>query len=136
MRVEPVDHLLQQIAPDLRYTRGGVEVCEMSLRESKVTVKAVEENLERVLQRLKMMLSRGISFRPHSCFGFEPEVATVSVASRKTTDLELVLKSRSRGQASTRAEAASTSPAHGNAIRSALEETGASWIKNFGKSEK
>ena len=67
---------------------------------------------------------------------FEPEVATVSVASKKTTDLELVLKSRNRGQVSTRTEAASTSPAHGNAIRSALEETGASWIKNFSKSEK
>jgi Carboxypeptidase regulatory-like domain len=67
---------------------------------------------------------------------FEPEIATVSVASKQTTDLELVLKSRSRAQASTRAEAASTFPVHGNAIRSALEETGASWIKNFGKSEK
>ena len=67
---------------------------------------------------------------------FEPEVATVSVASKKTTDLELVLKSRRRTQVSTRAEAASISPAHGNTIRSALEETGASWIKNLGKSEK
>src|SRR5207244_7565635 len=67
---------------------------------------------------------------------FEPEVATVSVTSKKTTDLELVLISRSRAQVSTRADAASTFPAHGNAIRSALEETGASWIKNFGKSEK
>ena len=67
---------------------------------------------------------------------FEPEVATVSVTSKKTTDLEVVLKSRSRAQVSTRAEAASTFPAHGNAIRSALEDTGASWIKNFGKSEK
>src|SRR4029077_11340653 len=76
-RVEPLDHLLQQIAPDLRDTRGGVEVGEMSLRESKVTVEAVEQNLERVLQCLEMMLSRGISFRPHSCFGFEPEVAEI-----------------------------------------------------------
>ena len=67
---------------------------------------------------------------------FEPEVATVSVTSKKTTDLELVLISRSRAQASTRAQATSTSPPHRDAIRSALEETGASWIKNFGKSEK
>ena len=67
---------------------------------------------------------------------FEPEVATVSVTSKKTTDLELILISRSRAQASTRAQAASTFPAHRDAIRSALEETGASWIKNFGKSEK
>ena len=67
---------------------------------------------------------------------FEPEVATVSVTSKKTTDVELVLISRSRAQASTRAQASSTSPAPRDAIRSALEETGASWIKNFGKSEK
>ena len=33
---------------------------------------------------------------------FEPEVATVSVTSKKTTDVELVLISRSRAQASTR----------------------------------
>src|SRR5262249_18726117 len=76
-RVEPVDHLLQQIAPDLGDTRGGLEVCEMSLRESKVTVEAVEQNLERVLQRLEMMLSRGISFRSHSCFCFQAEVAEI-----------------------------------------------------------
>jgi hypothetical protein len=67
---------------------------------------------------------------------FEPEVATVSVTSKKTTDLELVLRSRSRAQISTKAQAVNTSPAHGDAIRSALEETGAAWIKNFSKSEK
>jgi hypothetical protein len=49
----------------------------MSLRESKVTVEAVEQNLEGVLQRVEVILSRGISFRPHSCFGFEPEVAQI-----------------------------------------------------------
>ena len=33
--VKPIDHLLQQVAPDLRDTRGGVEIGEMSLRESR-----------------------------------------------------------------------------------------------------
>ena len=66
---------------------------------------------------------------------FEPEVATVSVASKKTTDLELVI-SRSRAQVSTRAQAASSPSSHAGAIRSALEETGASWIKNLAKSDK
>src|SRR5439155_25771061 len=75
--VEPLDHLLQQIATDLGDTRCGVEIGEMSLRESKVTVEAIEQNLERVLQRLKMMLSRGMSFRTHSCFCFKPEVAEI-----------------------------------------------------------
>jgi hypothetical protein len=79
--------------------------------------------------------------------GFEPQVATVNVASKKTTDLELVLRVRSRAQAPTNPPAASTSQtqgntspqaastpqAEGNAIRSALEETGAAWIKSLGK---
>jgi hypothetical protein len=67
---------------------------------------------------------------------FEPQVAKVSVASKKTTDLELVLRSRSRPQAvtahaPTNPQPASISPPQGNAIRSALEEAGASWIKSF-----
>ena len=67
---------------------------------------------------------------------FEPQVAKVSVASKKTTDLELVLRFRSRAQAPTSPQAASTSQAQGTAIRSALEETGAAWIKNLGKPER
>ena len=91
--------------------------------------------------------------------GFEPQVATVSVASKKTTDLELVL-SRSWTQApptpqaaaspqappSSQAEASPQTPpsphataspqAEGNALRSALEEVGASWIKSLEKSRK
>lgn len=65
--------------------------------------------------------------------GFEPQVATVSVASKKTTDLELVLRFRSRAQAPTSSQASANPQAAGNPIRSALEETGASWIKSFGK---
>jgi hypothetical protein len=65
---------------------------------------------------------------------FEPQVAKVNVASKKTTDLELVLRLRSRAQAPPSPQAASTSQVQGNAIRSALEETGAAWIKNLGKS--
>ena len=64
---------------------------------------------------------------------FEPQVAKVSVASKKTTDLELVLRFRSRAQAAKSPQAVSTSQAQGNAIRSALEETGAAWIKNLSK---
>jgi Carboxypeptidase regulatory-like domain len=71
--------------------------------------------------------------------GFEPQVATVSVASKKTSDLELVLRSRSRIQAAANPQVpaspqAVTSPQpQGSAIRSALEETGASLIKSFAK---
>jgi len=92
--------------------------------------------------------------------GFEPQVATVSVASKKTTDLELVLRSRISTQAppspkaaaspqarpSSQAAASSQAPpsphatanpqGEGNALRSALEEVGASWIKSLEKSRK
>jgi hypothetical protein len=78
---------------------------------------------------------------------FEPQIAKVSVASKKTTDLELVLRFRTRAHAPPSPQAASTPQAQGNAspqaasipqaegsaIRSALEETGAAWIKSLGK---
>jgi hypothetical protein len=78
---------------------------------------------------------------------FEPQIAKVSVASKKTTDLELVLRFRTRAQAPPSPQAVSTPqaqgnaspqaanipPAEGNAIRSALEETGAAWIRSLGK---
>src|SRR6266436_407402 len=54
---------------------------------------------------------------------FEPQVAKVNVASKKTTDLELVLRLRSRAQAPPSPQAASTSQVQNNAIRSTLEET-------------
>ena len=64
---------------------------------------------------------------------FEPQVAKVSVVSKETTDLEMVLTSRSRAQTVMSSKAANTSPAQGSAIRSALEETGAAWIKTLSK---
>ena len=62
---------------------------------------------------------------------FEPQVTTVSVVSKKTTDLELLLRSRSRTQASTSPQAVRPSLTQGDPIRSALEETGASFIKSL-----
>ena len=72
---------------------------------------------------------------------FEPQTAKVSIASKKTTDLDLVLRSRPRPQAAnTRFDSRPAEPApqpkaisqpEGSAIRSALEETGAAWIKNL-----
>lgn len=63
---------------------------------------------------------------------FEPQVAKVNIASKKTTDLDLVLRSRSRAQAPNSSQPRADSQPEGNAIRSALEETGAAWIKNLG----
>jgi hypothetical protein len=65
--------------------------------------------------------------------GFEPQAATVSVASKKTTDVELVLTSRSRSQPQASPQTVAVPQAEGRAIRSALEETGASWIRSFSK---
>ena len=67
---------------------------------------------------------------------FEPQTAKVSIASKKTTDLDLVLRSRPRAQVSNSAQPTTPQPRaisqpEGSAIRSALEETGAAWIKNL-----
>jgi hypothetical protein len=69
---------------------------------------------------------------------FEPQTAKVSIASKKTTDLDLVLKSRPHAQApkspqphSLQPQPRAISQPEGSAIRSALEETGAAWIKNL-----
>jgi uncharacterized membrane protein len=64
---------------------------------------------------------------------FEPQVAKVSVASKETTDLELILTSRNRAQPVTSPQAVNTYQPQSSAIRSALEETGAAWIKNLSK---
>lgn len=75
---------------------------------------------------------------------FEPQTAKVSIASKKTTDLDLVLRSRPRAQvpnspqpaAISNPQSAAISQPDGSAIRSALEETGAAWIKNLGNSRR
>ena len=68
---------------------------------------------------------------------FEPQSAKVSIASKKTTDLDLVLRSRPRAQVPNSPQLNSPqtraiSQPEGSAIRSALEETGAAWIRNLG----
>ena len=72
---------------------------------------------------------------------FEPQVAKVSIASKKTTDLALVLKSRPRAPVSNSAHPNTPQPRpvsqpEGSAIRSALEEIGAAWIKNLSNAGK
>ena len=59
--VQPLDHLLQQVAADLGDARGGIEIGEVSLRETEVAVEAVDQNLEGVLQRVEMLLLRRAS---------------------------------------------------------------------------
>src|SRR4030095_15089346 len=60
----------------------------MTLRNPQVTIEAVDQNLERVLQRLKVMLLLRIFRRSHLCFGFEPERA--QVGEQMAEDLQLV----------------------------------------------
>jgi carboxypeptidase family protein len=64
----------------------------------------------------------------------EPQVAVVNVTSKNTTDLDLILKNPRHVQAATIPHAASTSLTQGNTIRSALEETGAAWVKSLANS--
>src|SRR4029077_17870660 len=66
----------------------------MSLRESEIAVKAVDQNFECVLKRMKIALSRRIvRCGTHACFRFEPERAQGSQQMPEN------LKSISRGKA-------------------------------------
>ena len=44
----------EQVTPNLGDTGGGFEVGEVPLRETEVAVKAVDQNFEGVLQRMKI----------------------------------------------------------------------------------
>ena len=52
--LQPLDHLLEQIAPDLGDARGGFEIGKVALRKAEVAVKAVDQNLESVLQGVEV----------------------------------------------------------------------------------
>ena len=77
LRVEPVDHLFQQVAPDLGDTGRGVEVGKISLRETEVSVKAVDQNLERVLERVEIPLLLWLFRRAHLRLRLQPELAEI-----------------------------------------------------------
>jgi hypothetical protein len=109
-------------------SRAHVEL----LTSQNVLVGASETNRDG--RYLKKDLEPGNYILKVSRGGFEPHVATVSVASKKTTDLELTLRSRSRIQATAASQPVASPQVQGGAIRSALEETGASWIRSLGKS--
>src|SRR5437667_12511043 len=66
----------------------------MSLGKAEVAVKAVDQNFECVLKRMKIALSRRITrCRAHACFRFESEIAQISQQMPEN------LKSISRGKA-------------------------------------
>ena len=90
-RVQPVDHLLQQLAPDLGDARGRVEIGEVSLRETEVAVETVDQNLEGVLERMEVMPPLTIAFfirRLHLGLRFEPEGA--EIGQQMPEDLQLI----------------------------------------------
>ncbi len=70
-------------------------------------------------------LESGGYFLKTSKAGFEPQGISLQVSPNKTTRLEIVLRKNVDGP---KAEA-------GSPLRSALEETGASWIKSLGKAK-
>ena len=89
--VQPCDHFLQQIAPDLRHARGRIEIGKMSLSESQIAVETVDQNLEGILERLEVMplLAIFFSFRQlHLSFRFETK--RPEVGQQVTKNLELV----------------------------------------------
>ena len=86
--IQPVDHLFQQIAPDLRDARGGVEIGKVSLGKTEVAVVTVDQNLECVLQGMKMPLLLWLWRGAHLRFRFETKRAQISQQMAK--DLQLV----------------------------------------------
>ena len=68
--------------------RSSIEIGEMSLGESKIAVETVQQNFERILQRLKMMLLGGILFRSHFRLCFQSEGAEIS--EQMSEDLQLI----------------------------------------------
>jgi hypothetical protein len=114
--------------------QGGAPVARahVELLTSENVLLGISET-DRAGRYIKKDLDAGSYTLKVSRAAFEPQVAKVSVASKKTTDLDLVLRSRSRAQATTSPQAANTSQVQGSAIRSALEETGAAWIKNLSR---
>ncbi len=70
-------------------------------------------------------LEAGGYFLKASKAGFEPQGISLQVSANKTTRLEIVLRKNIDG-----GKAEADSP-----LRSALEETGASWIKSLGKAK-
>ena len=57
VRIQPVDHFFEQVPANLCDSGRSFEISEMSLRETKVAVKAVDQDFERVLERVKILLT-------------------------------------------------------------------------------
>ena len=86
--VEPVDHLLQEVAADLGDARGGVEIGEVALREAEVAVEAVDEDLEGVLEGVEVLLLGAIARSAHGGFCFQAKLP--QIGQEAAEDLELV----------------------------------------------
>ena len=89
MRFQPLDHLLEQIASDLGHPRGGFEIGKVSLRETEVAVEAVDQNLEGVLQGMKVAPLRCVLGVAHIALRLESKGAQVGEEMAK--DLELIV---------------------------------------------
>src|SRR5207248_772719 len=76
-RLQPIDHLLQKLAPNLGDSRSGIEIGEVSLRETEVAVETINQNLEGVLERMEILLLRAVLRRTHARFRFETECAQI-----------------------------------------------------------
>src|SRR5262249_8645675 len=79
---------LQQVAPDLCYTRSRFEIRKMPLGETEIAIETVNQNLERVLQRVQMTLLCGIFLRSHFRLRLQPKSAQIS--EEMTKDLQLI----------------------------------------------
>src|SRR5438477_10455483 len=69
----------------------------MTLGESEIAIETVDQNLECVLQRMKISLLRGIFLRSHLSFSFKPKLPQIGqqvsenlqlIGRRKTIELQ------------------------------------------------
>ena len=82
-RVQPIDHLLQQLAADLGDARGRVEIGKVALSETEIAVEAVDQDLEGVLQSAENIAAASVRGGAHARLGLEPEGAQIGQRWRK-----------------------------------------------------
>src|SRR6185436_15116362 len=73
LRLQPFDHLLEQVAPNLSHACGRFEIGKVSLRKTQITVEAINQDLEGVLQSVKVTALRGVVSSAHVSLGLKAE---------------------------------------------------------------
>src|SRR6185369_17276615 len=85
--LQPFNHLLEQVAPNLSDTRGRFEVGKVSLRKTQITIEAIDQDLEGVLQSVKVTTVRRVLCLAHVRLSLKAEAPQVSEEMAKNLEL-------------------------------------------------